>query len=61
MIKNTTDKPASLYITLDKNDIKQNIEPGIDKFFRLAPGETKDFYYKPASDENLFNVQFELL
>lgn len=56
MIKNTTDKTASMLLTLDKNNVNTPIMPGIRKMARLAPGETKNFFYKPNPKENKFEV-----
>lgn len=60
LIRNTADTSAGLYINLDKNDVKSPISPGLKKFFRLAPGETKDLFYTPSLNEDEFQVQFEL-
>ena len=41
------DQPTSLMLNLDKNDKDSPIQPGITRFARLAPGETKNFSYTP--------------
>ena len=47
-------------LNLDKNDKDSSIQPGLTRFARLAPGETKNFTYTPQANENLFEIQFEL-
>ena len=59
-IKNPKEIPASYTLNLDKNTSKNPIQPGIRKFFHLAPGETTDFYYTPTSSEDKFEIQLEL-
>lgn len=60
LVKNTADVPASFIINVDKNNNSAPIIPGVMKLGRLAPGENKNYFYKPRAEEDLFEVQFEL-
>ena len=56
LVKNTADTPASFIINVDKNNNSAPIMPGILKLGRLAPGENKNYFYKPKPNEDLFEV-----
>lgn len=56
LIKNTADVKSSFMINVDKNDVTSPLLPGVTKLSRLAPGETKNFFYTPKASENLFEI-----
>ena len=60
MIHNPKLETASFTLAVDKNNIRSPIEPGMSKSMHLAPGEYTEFYYTPRSNEESFEVRFEL-
>jgi hypothetical protein len=60
LVENPKLDPSSFTITVDKNQIKSPIEPGITKFLHMGPGEATNFYYKPTKDESEFEVRLQL-
>ena len=39
---------STVVVSVDKNSIRSPISPGITKHFKLAPGESTDYYYKSS-------------
>ena len=60
LVDNPKTEPSSFTITVDKNQIKSPIEPGITKFLHMGPGEATKFYYKPGKDESEFQIRVQL-
>ena len=60
LLKNNKTENASFTIALEKNSMKNPIDPGMTKFLHLAPGENNEYFYTPKEEEKTFEVELEL-
>ena len=60
MIHNPKLDIAAFTLAVDKNNIRSPIEPGMSKSMHLAPGEYTEFHYTPSTNDESFEVRFEL-
>ena len=60
LVDNPKAESASFQLTVDKNNIKSPIEPGVTKFIHLGPGESTDYFYKPSASESQFEIRVEI-
>jgi hypothetical protein len=60
LVENPKKTEAAFTLTVDKNNQKSPIEPGITKFVNIGPLQSKDYFYQPSSDESQFEVKLEL-
>lgn len=60
MVVNTRPEFAQYTFTVEKNGLRTPIEPGIQKFMHLAPGESSEYIYTPSESEALFEARLEL-